>query len=306
MKTFNLQNNKLVIEKSSFSSVYDYFQLMKPRVMSLVIFTAFVGMFLAPNNIHPILSIISLIAIGLGAGGSSAINMWYDADIDVLMKRTKKRPIPSNRIDPAEALTFGLIISLMSVLLLSFAANFFAGFLLGFTIFFYSVIYTIILKRRTSQNIVIGGASGALPPVVGWVSLTGYISIEPVILFMIIFFWTPPHFWALAIISKSDYKLANIPMLPISSGNRETYFQILLHTIILVIITLAPYLIGMSSFVYLLVSVIFGIMLIIYMLRMCYLKKDEHALSAFKFSILYLFVIFSALIIDRYFTVNLI
>ena len=285
MKTFDLQNNRFIVENSSFSTISDYLQLMKPRVMSLVIFTAFVGMFLAPNNIHPILSTISLIAIGLGAGGSAAINMWYDADIDILMKRTKKRPIPSNRIDPAEALTFGLIISLISVLLLSFAANFFAGFLLGFTIFFYSVIYTIILKRRTSQNIVIGGASGALPPVVGWVSLTGNISIEPIILFMIIFFWTPPHFWALAIFSKSDYKSANIPMLPISSGNKETYFQILLHTIILVIISLTPYFIGMSSFVYLSVSIIFGIMLIIYISRMCYFNKDKHALSAFKFSI---------------------
>ncbi len=299
MKTYDIHTNNFISKSYSNATVYDYFLLMKPRVMSLVIFTGFVGIFLAPLKPHPILSFISLLAIALGAGGSAAINMWYERDIDLIMSRTRYRPIPSGKIHPSEALSFGVILSLFSVILLSFSSNFLAGGLLIFTIFFYGVIYTIFLKRSTSQNIVIGGAAGSLPPVIGWVSSTNSISIEPLILFAIIFLWTPPHFWSLALVSKDDYKLAKIPMLPVISSIKETNFQILVYTIILIPFAISPYFIGMATFIFGLGSMFFGALFLFFILRLCFKRTNSSAISAFKMSIIYLFSIFSLLILDR-------
>ena len=221
MRSINLTSQSN-IQFFHISNMYDYFELMKPRVMSLVIFTTISGMYLAPSQIHPVLSFFSILAIALGAGSAGAINQWIDKDIDKLMERTKKRPIPSGRVDSAEALTFSLVVSLISIIILGLSSNWFAAGLLFFTIFFYSVIYSIILKRKTPQNIVIGGAAGALPPVIGWVAMTGNISFFPIILFMLIFLWTPPHFWALALVKSEDYKKAGIPMMPNVVGQSST------------------------------------------------------------------------------------
>ena len=208
------------------ASVRDLISLLKPRVMSLVVFTGLVGLLLAPDSIHPVLAVVAVICIAVGAGASGAINMWYDRDIDAVMARTKSRPIPSGRIEPEVALGFGISLSLGSVMLMGLAVNWVAAGLLAFTIFFYIIIYTIVLKRRTPQNIVIGGASGAFPPMIGWAAVTGDISLAPIILFAIIFLWTPPHFWALALYRCEDYEKANIPMLPVISGKKVTRWHI--------------------------------------------------------------------------------
>ena len=231
-------------------SVTDFWQLLKPRVMSLVIFTGFAGMYLAPGDIHPLVFVISLFAIAAGAGASGAINQWYDRDIDAVMTRTQSRPIPAGLMEPAEALTMGLVISALSVLVLGLAANWLAAGLLAFTIFFYGVVYTIWLKRRTPQNIVIGGAAGALPPVIGWAAVTGSLSVEPLLLFALIFMWTPPHFWALALFRNEDYTRANVPMLPVVAGEIETRRQILIFAVLLAPLGVAPWFIGMASVLY--------------------------------------------------------
>ena len=231
-------------------SVADFWNLLKPRVMSLVIFTGFAGMFLAPTSIHPMLFIISLFAIAAGAGASGAINQWYDRDIDAVMQRTQNRPIPAGAVEPAEALSFGLIISALSVLVLGLASNWLAAGLLAFTIFFYGVVYTIWLKRSTPQNIVIGGAAGALPPVIGWAAVSGSLSIEPLLLFAIIFMWTPPHFWALALFRNEDYTRAGVPMMPVVAGEAETRRQILIYAVLLAPLGVLPAFIGMSSLLY--------------------------------------------------------
>ena len=241
-----LENSNGVFEPS----VADFWSLLKPRVMSLVIFTGFAGMYVAPGSLHPLVFIVSLVAIAAGAGASGAINQWYDRDIDALMTRTKMRPIPAGVMVPAEALTMGLVISAMSVLLLGLAANWLAAGLLAFTIFFYAVVYTIWLKRNTPQNIVIGGAAGALPPVIGWASVTGSLSFEPLLLFSIIFMWTPPHFWALALVKNDDYTRANIPMLPVVAGAQETRRQIVIYAIMLAPLAIVPSFIGMASIGY--------------------------------------------------------
>ncbi len=211
----------------------DYLALLKPRVMSLVVFTAFVGMIMAPSLPHPVIGFASLLAIAVGAGASGALNMWYDADIDAIMTRTANRPVPAGRVAPGEALAFGLFLSAASVFVLGFVANWLSAGLLAFTIFFYAVIYTMWLKRSTAQNIVIGGAAGAFPPMIGWAVSTGGISLESITLFLIIFIWTPPHFWALALLKSDDYARAGIPMLPVVAGEDETRRQILLYTILL-------------------------------------------------------------------------
>jgi protoheme IX farnesyltransferase len=280
-------------------SVADFWQLLKPRVMSLVIFTGFVGMFLAPADMHPLLFVISLFAIAAGAGASGAINQWYDRDIDAVMERTRSRPVPSGAVDPAEALSFGLVISTLSVLLLGLAANWLAAGLLAFTIFFYGVIYTIWLKRRTPQNIVIGGAAGALPPVIGWAAVTGSLSIEPLILFAIIFMWTPPHFWALALFRNDDYARANVPMMPVVAGEAETRRQILIYAILLAPLALAPALIGMTSMAYGILTAALGVNFIRLSWRLYRHPDDAAAKRLFAFSILYLFLLFLGLVIDR-------
>jgi protoheme IX farnesyltransferase len=268
-------------------------------VMSLVIFTGFVGMFLAPADMHPLLFIISLFAIAAGAGASGAINQWYDRDIDAVMERTRRRPVPSGAVEPAEALSFGLVISTLSVLLLGLAANWLAAGLLAFTIFFYGVIYTIWLKRSTPQNIVIGGAAGALPPVIGWAAVTGGLSIEPLILFAVIFMWTPPHFWALALFRNDDYRRANVPMMPVVAGEAETRRQILIYALLLAPLALVPALIGMTSMAYGIVAAALGLNFV-RLSWMLYRRSDDAAAKRlFAFSILYLFLLFLGLVIDR-------
>ena len=208
-------------------SVGDYVSLMKPRVRSLVIFTAFVGLMLAPGTVHPILGTVAILCIAIGAGASGALNMWYDADIDAVMRRTKSRPVPAGRVTPDQALAFGLTLSGFAIVMLALATNLFAAGLLAFTIFFYAVIYTMWLKRWTPQNIVIGGAAGAFPPMIGWAAATGGVSLESVLMFALIFMWTPPHFWALALFMKSDYDDAGVPMLTVTHGRRATRVHIL-------------------------------------------------------------------------------
>ena len=280
-------------------SVADFWQLLKPRVMSLVIFTGFVGMFLAPADMHPLLFIISLFAIAAGAGASGAINQWYDRDIDAVMERTRGRPVPSGAVEPAEALSFGLVISTLSVLLLGLASNWLAAGLLAFTIFFYGVIYTIWLKRSTPQNIVIGGAAGALPPVIGWAAVTGGLSVEPLILFAVIFMWTPPHFWALALFRNDDYLRANVPMMPVVAGEAETRRQILIYALLLAPLALTPAFIGMTSMAYGVVVAALGCNFIRLSWALYRHPDDAVAKRLFAFSILYLFLLFLGLVIDR-------
>jgi protoheme IX farnesyltransferase len=285
------------------ASVADYWALLKPRVMSLVIFTALVGLVRAPGDLHPVLAAVSLLCIAVGAGASGALNMWYDADIDKIMTRTAERPIPAGSITKEEALTFGLILSIFSVTLLGLAVNWLAAGLLGFTIFFYAVVYTMWLKRWTPQNIVIGGAAGAFPPVVAWAASTGSIGWESVILFAIIFTWTPPHFWALALFKRGDYEKAGIPMLPNVAGIEATKRQIVLYSLVLAPIGVAPFLLGYSGIVYGIVSILGGLAFIGLSLVLLKTRQEAVMMSAakklFAYSILYLFGLFAVLLMEE-------
>ena len=279
----------------------DFIALLKPRVMSLVVFTALAGLLLAPGGINPLLAAVSLIAITIGAGASGALNMWYDADIDAKMTRTRTRPVPAGRVQPREALGFGLILSVGSVTILGLASNWLAAGLLAFTIFFYAVIYTMWLKRWTPQNIVIGGAAGALPPVIGWAVVTNSIGIESAILFLIIFLWTPPHFWALGLLKAEDYRAAGVPMLPVTAGGPATARQILLYTVLLLPVGVAPAFVGLASPAYGIVAAGLGAMMV---WRAIPILKSGGADSAasrrmFGYSLFYLFIIFTALLVDR-------
>ena len=276
----------------------DFIALMKPRVMSLVVFTTVIGMMMAPTTPHPVLMAIAIFAIAAGAGASGAINQWYDRDIDAIMKRTQSRPLPAGKVDPDEALTFGVIISLLSVLVLWFAANVLAAALLAFTIFFYAVVYSVWLKRSTPQNIVIGGAAGAFPPAIGWLAAGGGLTIEPLILFAIIFIWTPPHFWALALVKNEDYTKAGIPMMPVVAGARSTINQILAYSLVLAPFAVLPAVLGMASMVYGVVAAGLGAGFVFYAIRLKREASDANAMALFKYSILYLFLIFLALGID--------
>ena len=281
----------------------DYFALLKPRVMSLVVFTAIVGMVAAGGSENPLIAIIAVAAIAVGAGASGALNMWYDADIDRIMSRTSKRPVPLGRVQPGEALAFGLVLSALSVLTLGVVVNWLAGALLAFTIFFYAVIYTMWLKRSTPQNIVIGGAAGAFPPVVGWAAVTGTVSLESVVLFLIIFLWTPPHFWALALYKQSDYGAAGIPMLPNVAGNDATKLQILVYSLVLVATTLVPGFIGFGGVVYMSAAAVTGLSFIWLAWRL-FRTRDDKAMrkagrSLFTYSLSYLAIIFLALLTDH-------
>ncbi len=284
------------------AGVGDFIELMKPRVMSLVIFTALVGLVIAPGHVHPVLAITSLVCIAVGAGASGALNMWYDRDIDALMGRTVKRPIPQGRVSAPEALAFGVILSFFSVMTLGILVNWLAGALLAFTIFFYIAIYSAWLKRSTAQNIVIGGAAGALPPVVAWAAATGSLSVEPILLFAIIFFWTPPHFWALALFRSDDYARAGVPMLPVVAGPDATRLQILLYTIVLVAVALAPWPLGYFSAIYGVVSLILGGWMFALSVNVYRHRTGPEALRAarrlFAFSILYLFALFATLLVE--------
>ena len=295
-----VDDSKGYIASAGGARVEDYVALLKPRVMSLVVFTAIIGLLLAPGGINPVIGVIAIICIAIGAGGSGALNMWYDADIDAVMSRTANRPIPAGRVTRGEALTVGLICSGFSVAILGLATNIAAAALLAFTIFFYAVIYTMWLKRSTPQNIVIGGAAGALPPMIGWAAVTGSLSVEPILLFLIIFFWTPPHFWALSLYRSDDYARAGIPMLPVVAGQDETRRQILLYTLILAPLGVAPWLLGYTGPAYGIAAVLFGGFLIALALRV-YKERGRHNASKqlFAFSILYLFVLFAMLLVDR-------
>ena len=279
----------------------DFFALLKPRVMSLVVFTAFVGLVAAPVTINPLLAVIAILSIAIGAGASGALNMWYDADIDAVMTRTASRPVPSGRIQPHEALSFGLVLSVLSVMTLGVLVNWLSATLLAFTIFFYAVVYTMWLKRSTPQNIVIGGAAGAFPPMIGWAATTGSVSLEPVLLFLIIFFWTPPHFWALAIYKKSDYGRAGVPMLPNVAGDTHTRLQILLYTLVLVPLGAAPWALGFAGPIYGVVSGITGAIMLLLAVQV--FREPSPAERAcrnmFAFSILYLFLLYAVLLVER-------
>ena len=284
------------------AEVSDYIALLKPRVMSLVIFTALVGLMIAPVHVHPVLAFTSILCIAVGAGASGALNMWYESDIDALMSRTANRPIPRGRVTRPEALTFGTTLAFFSVMTLGILVNWFAGALLAFTIFFYVVIYTMALKRWTAQNIVIGGAAGALPPVVAWVAATGSLSVEPVLLFLIIFFWTPPHFWALALFRSDDYARAGVPMLPVVAGPDATRLQILLYTIVLVAVALSPWPLGYFSAVYGVTSLVLGAGMMTLAINVYRHREGKGAGRAtrrlFAFSIFYLFALFATLLIE--------
>jgi protoheme IX farnesyltransferase len=289
------------VPQLSTADVSDFFALLKPRVMSLVIFTAFVGLMIAPGHIHPVLGFTAILCIGVGAGAAGALNMWYDADIDAKMSRTKNRPVPAGRMAPGEALAFGVTLAVFASVTLGLMVNAFAGLFLAFTIFFYAVVYTIGLKRWTAQNIVIGGAAGAFPPMVGWASVTGGVSIEPFILFLIIFFWTPPHFWALALYRSEDYRRAGVPMLPVVSGDRETRRQILLYTLLLAPIGMAPFVFGFAGPVYATVSIVAGALMLWLAWRIwtCDPADEKPAKQVFGWSIVYLFLLFATLLIER-------
>jgi protoheme IX farnesyltransferase len=284
----------------SIAGVGDYIALMKPRVMSLVVFTALVGLLVAPGHVHPVIGFAALLCITVGAGAAGALNMWYDADIDALMARTAGRPIPRGRVTPGEAAGFGMTLAVFSVVTLGLLVNLVAAVLLAFTIAFYVVIYTMWLKRSTPQNIVIGGAAGALPPMIGWAAATGGLAIEPILLFLIIFFWTPPHFWALSLYRTEDYARAGIPMLPVVAGARETRRQILIYTLILAPLGATPWLLGYAGALYGVTALVAGAVMIGLALRVR-AERDGHTASRqlFAFSILYLFLLFAVLLVDR-------
>ena len=255
----NNMNSTSSINSSAMNNeadVSDYFALLKPKVMSLVVFTGFAGLWVAPNmsELHPVLAIVAILCLAINAGAAGAINMWFDRDIDAVMKRTQDRPLPTNKMHPDEALSFGIILSLLSVMMMGIATNWVAAGLLAFANFFYVFIYTIWLKRSTPQNIVIGGAAGAFPPMIGWAAVTGDITLASITLFAIIFIWTPPHFWALALFANEDYKRANVPMLPVTHGEKHTKMQMMIYSILMLPISLAPYFLNISGMGYLIAA----------------------------------------------------
>jgi protoheme IX farnesyltransferase len=296
--------------------IADYFALLKPRVMSLVVFTGLAGLALAPGEINPFIGFVALLCIAVGAGASGALNMWYDADIDAKMERTKARPIPQGRVAPAEALNLGVTLSLGSVAVMALAVNYTAALLLAVTIGFYLFIYTMWLKRRSPQNIVIGGAAGAFPPMIGWAAVTGSVSLESIILFLIIFMWTPPHFWALALYRSGDYEKVGVPMLPVVAGRAETGKQIFIYSVILAPITLLPTFMGFASALY---GGIAGLLTTLFLIfawqvwrsvatvertgventgAQLSARAEKHARKLFFYSILYLMLLFTALLVE--------
>jgi len=291
-------------------SVYikSFLLLMKPRVMSLVLFTAMVGLLVAPVTVSFTTACLSLLAVAIGSGAAGALNMWYESDVDAIMSRTCLRPIPTGKIKREQALWFGIILSLISILMLYLSSNLISAFLLAATIGFYFFIYTIWLKMKTAQNIVIGGASGALPPVIGWAIATGSVSIEPIIMFLIIFFWTPSHFWALSLYKSKDYKKAKIPMLPITAGIEKTKFNILLYAFLMLPAVVAPFFTGFGSVIYLILS----LFMTIYYINLCYQlfktkavsKSNLIARKVFVYSIFYLFFLFLLILFDNLFKFN--
>ena len=280
----------------------DFLALLKPRVMSLVVFTAFVGLVTAQAAINPFVALIAIAAIAVGAGASGALNMWYDADIDAVMSRTATRPIPAGRVLPGEALAFGLFLSAFSVMTLGLVANWLAASMLAFTIFFYAVLYTMWLKRWTPQNIVIGGAAGAFPPMIGWAAATGQIGLESVIQFLIIFLWTPPHFWALALFKSGDYGRAGIPMMPNVAGEASTKRQMFVYAVAVAIVGVLPTVLGHAGMAYGIVAGLLGVAFVWYAWKVVRMPATDRVMAPakalFGYSIVYLFAIFSALLLD--------
>ncbi len=282
--------------------VNDFVTLMKPRVMTLVVLTALAGLVAAPGDLHPVLAFIAIIAISAGAGASGALNMWYDADIDQYMARTAARPIPRGRVTPDEALQFGAVLSVISVMTLGVLVNWVAGALLALTIGYYLFIYTMWLKRRTPQNIVIGGAAGAFPPMIGWAAVTGSVGVESVLLFLIIFLWTPPHFWALALLRLRDYERVGVPMLPVVAGPDATRRQILAYSIVLVPLAVVPAFIGLGGIAYGITSIVLGVVFLALAVNVWRIREGREADQACKrlfwFSILYLYLLFAVLLVE--------
>jgi protoheme IX farnesyltransferase len=290
------------------SGYQDWIALLKPRVLTLVVFTGLIGLLVAPGHLNPVLALTAILCITIAAGACGAINMWYDRDIDAIMRRTRNRPIPAGRILPGSALAFGITLAAGSVIVMGLAVNIPAAAILALSIGFYVFVYTIWLKRRTPQNIVIGGAAGAFPPVIGWAAVTGSVDLVPLVMFAIIFIWTPPHFWALALFANDDYRRANVPMLPVTAGSRETRRQIVIYTAVLIPLSLVPVMIGFSGVAYGIAAAALGT---VFLWRVyatwtdrqdetgISLTKDVPAKAAFKYSIYYLFALFGALAIDR-------
>jgi len=289
----------VVTREAAGARVGDFIALMKPRVMSLVVFSGFAGLMAAPGGLHPVISAVAILCIAVGAGASGAINMWYDRDIDAVMQRTRGRPIPTGRVDADEAASFGVVLAIGSVTLMALAVNLLAAGLLALTIAFYVFVYTMWLKRRTPQNIVIGGAAGAFPPMIGWAAATGEISVASMALFLLIFMWTPPHFWALALYRASDYAKAGVPMLPVVAGARATKLQMLLYTVLLLPIALAPWLLGLAGALYAAAAVILGLLFVLAAVRVWFDDGERAARQMFAYSIFYLFLLFTLLIVDR-------
>ena len=290
------------------SSAADWLTLLKPRVVVLVVFTGLVGLLVAPGHLHPVLAFAAVLCIAVAAGAAGAINMWYDRDIDALMRRTARRPIPAGRIEPGEALGFGIALAVGSVLVMWLVANLLAAAILALSIAFYVFVYTMWLKRRTPQNIVIGGAAGAFPPLIGWAAVTGDLATLPVLLFLIVFAWTPPHFWSLALWASADYERVGVPMLPVVAGARSTRWHILAYTVVLVALSLAPWWLGLAGLIYGVSAAVLGLGFIVGALLVLRdrqdaagvsLTRDAPAKKLFRFSLYYLFVLFAALAVDR-------
>ena len=289
----------------SFAGWRDYFALLKPRVMSLVIFSALCAMLAAPGHINPFLGFVAILAVSVGAGASGALNQWYEADIDALMKRTAGRPLPMGKIAHEEALAFGVALAVGSVAVMGLSVGWLAAAILALSILFYTLVYTVWLKRRTPQNIVIGGAAGAFPPLIGWAAVTGDISALPLLLFAIIFLWTPPHFWALALFMEADYSKAGVPMLPVTAGPTATRRQILLYTFLLVPVTILPWALGLTGWIYGIVAALTGVVFIVnafavYRNKAVLPTEMAPERRLFRYSLLYLFLIFAALVADHW------
>jgi len=303
MAEASLNGSAEVFSPAEGGDVAEYFALMKPRVMFLVVFTALVGLVAAPGHMHPVLAVAALLCIAVGAGAAGALNMWYDADIDARMARTSARPIPRGRITADEARAFGTVLAIGSVICLGLMLNWVAAGLLALTIAFYVFVYTIWLKRRTPQNIVIGGAAGAVPPMIGWAAATGTVSLESLVLFLIIFMWTPPHFWALALLRVRDYERAGVPMLPVVKGEDETRRQILVYSLILAPLGCVPAIVGLGGGLYTVVAGFLGAFFVMFAYA-CYSERvgpdaERAAKNLFAYSVLYLFLLFAVLLVEQ-------
>jgi len=300
-----MTGSTLPIESQVPAEWRDYFALTKPRVMSLVVFTGLCGLLAAPGHINPVLGFTAVLCIALGAGGAGALNQWWEADIDAQMKRTAKRPLPQGHLRRTDARDFGVALSVGSVAIMGLAVGLLAAAILALSIFYYAVVYTIWLKPRTPQNIVIGGGAGAFPPLIGWVAVTGDITLMPVLLFAVIFMWTPPHFWALALFVKTDYAKAGIPMMPVVAGEASTRRQILIYSIVLFVVSLLPWLIGGTGAIYGVAAVVLSGLFVAFSLPVAFRRAGEDDRMVpekrlFGFSVLYLFALFTALVVDHY------